>query len=85
MLCPYNGMVQPSENEWGLSLCINQELFSNIKLNEKESRHLSATAGYHLNKVRKHCNTKYYLEMDTCQTNIKIAMGIFSTKFTVIT
>ena len=77
-------MVQPSENKWSLS-CINQELFSNIKVNEKASRHLSATAGYYLNKVRKQSNTKYRLEMDTCQTSIKIAVGIFSTKFTVIT
>ena len=77
-------MVQPSENEWSLS-CFNQELFSNIKLNEKANRHLSATAGYHLNKVRKHSNTKYHLEMHTCQTSIKIAVGIFSTKFIVIT
>ena len=77
-------MVQPSENEWSL-FCFNQELFSNIKLNEKANRHLSATAGYHLNKVRKHSNTKYHLEMHTCQTSIKIAVGIFSTKFIVIT
>ena len=77
-------MVQPSENEWSL-FCFNQELFSNIKLNEKANRHLSATAGYRLNKVRKHSNTKYHLEMHTCQTSIKIAVGIFSTKFIVIT
>ena len=79
----YNGILH--SNEKGQTIAITRMNLTGIKLNEKANRHLSATAGYHLNKVRKHSNTKYHLEMHTCQTSIKIAVGIFSTKFIVIT
>lgn len=76
MVCSYNGMVQHTENKW--SLYINQELFTNIRLNEKASTCLSPIAGYHLSKVMKRETILSEWILSTT------AVGIVSTKFTIV-